>query len=152
MQIKTRDFGIIEAPEDCAYTFVQPIFGFEEYTRYAVIMDREEIGNHFAWLQSLEEPTLCFLMAKPELVMEDYVSSMGTEPLKAIGSPNKFDVWVMMVLPEEYNDATINLKSPILLNLESQSAAQVILENDYPVRYKIAKSDVQDTIEEGKEQ
>jgi flagellar assembly factor FliW len=38
------------------------------------------------------------------------------------------------VLREEFANSTINLKSPVLIDSETRYAAQVILEEDYPIR------------------
>ena len=47
--------------------------------------------------------------------------------------------WVVAVVPENFRDATVNLKSPVYLNTTTQKGAQIILEGDYPVRFPIAK-------------
>ncbi len=60
MQIETRDFGRAEINEKDIITFVKPILGFEEYTRFVMLIDDEITG--FAWLQSVEEKELCFII------------------------------------------------------------------------------------------
>ena len=37
MKIKTRDYGEIDINEDDILTFVEPIFGFEEYKKFVFL-------------------------------------------------------------------------------------------------------------------
>ena len=64
MKMKTRDFGQIEIPESEIYHFTQPLFGFEEYTDFVILHD-DEIGENIVWLQSVQEPGLCFILVDP---------------------------------------------------------------------------------------
>ena len=49
VQITTRDFGTIEVEKESILTFKQPIFGFEEYTKYVLISDAD-MGSGICWL------------------------------------------------------------------------------------------------------
>jgi flagellar assembly factor FliW len=53
MKLKTRDFGEIEIADKSTITFIQPLYGFEEYTEYVVLQD-DEAPDSIAWLQSTE--------------------------------------------------------------------------------------------------
>ena len=143
MDILTRDFGSISINPHDIIEFVQPIFGFDDYTKYVILCD-EEIGSHFAWLQSVEDPELCFLLADPNLVHPSYAASLPPETHKALGdgtpgdgTPGEsegYEYWAMMVVPENFSEATVNLKSPVIINTQTHQAAQVILDLDYPIR------------------
>ncbi len=135
MIYKTRDFGEREIPDSKVIVFKQPIFGFDEYTRYTLIFD-EEIGNRIVWLQSLEEPTLCFLLFDPSQFDSFYKPEITDENEKLLGSGDCV-CWNVLSLKEDFNDSTVNLKSPVIINTSTGIAAQVILEQDYPVRHPI---------------
>ena len=78
MQIKTRDFGTIEVTEDRVYHFTQPLFGFEQYSDFIILHD-EEIGGSIVWLQSTQEPQLCFIMMDPGTVAKGYAPPLPPE-------------------------------------------------------------------------
>ena len=137
MTIKTRDFGTIEISENMIYHFTQPLFGFEQYTDYVILHD-EEIGENIVWLQSVQEPQLCFIMMDPNAVTENYTPSLPAEFDNLLGEGDCF-CWVVAVVPEDFRESTVNLRSPVFLNANNNLGAQVILEGDYPVRYPIAK-------------
>ena len=50
MKIRTRDFGVIEIEDTSEITFVSPILGFENQSRFVFLND-DSIGSHFAFLQ-----------------------------------------------------------------------------------------------------
>jgi len=135
MIYKTRDFGEREIPDSKVVIFKQPIFGFDDYTRFTMIFD-EEIGEQIVWLQSLEEPSLCFLLFDPSSFNDFYKPEITEETEKLLGSGD-YACWTVLSLKEDFDESTVNLKSPVLLNTATGVAAQVILEQDYPVRHPI---------------
>ncbi len=135
MIYKTRDFGEREIPDSKILVFKQPIFGFDDYTRYTMIFD-EEIGEQIVWLQSLEEPGLCFLLFDPSAFEDFYKPEITEDVEKSLGTGD-YSCWVVLSVKEEFNKSTVNLKSPIIINTTSGVASQVILEQNYPVRHPI---------------
>ncbi len=135
MIYKTRDFGEREIPDSKVIIFKQPVFGFEDYTRYTMIFD-EEIGEQIVWLQSLEEPDLCFLLFDASAFKEFYKPEISEENEKTLGA-GEYACWVVLSVKEDFNESTVNLKSPVILNTTSGLASQIILEQDYPVRHPV---------------
>lgn len=132
MNIQTRDFGEVEITENDIITFDEKIFGFEDYSDFIMLYD-DEFNCEYVWLQSVEEPELCFIMANPALVA-DYKPDFRSYAEKTLGKGN-FEYWVMMVVNEDIKNSTVNLKSPVIINLDNHNAMQLILEEDYPVKY-----------------
>lgn len=135
MIYKTRDFGEREIPDSKVIIFKQPIFGFDDYKRYTLIFD-EEIGEQIVWLQSLEEPGLCFLLFNPSQFGEFYKPEITEENEKLLGT-GEYVCWTILSLKEDFETSTVNLKSPVIINSTTGVAAQVLLEQDYPVRHPI---------------
>ena len=131
MKYKTRDFGEIDLFPDRVLEFVQPILGYEQYTQYTLLYD-EEIGTGIVWLQSLEEPGLCFLLADGSL-LPDYHPSITEQQAELLGDGECLCLPIMVV-PGNWKDATVNLKSPIIINTDKRKAMQVVLQEDYPIR------------------
>ena len=132
LKILTRDFGEVEISEDDVITFTEPIFGFKDYSRFAVLTE-ESIGPDFAWLQSVEDASVCFILVNPSTVVGQYNPVLP----KRVAEPM---FWLVAVLRDTLEKSTVNLKSPIVINPVSKSAAQVILEDDLPIRYPLMGS------------
>ncbi len=137
MKVKTRDFGEVEISESEVYRFTQPLFGFEEYTEFVIIHD-EEIGEHIIWLQSLQEPGICFILMDPSGMSEAFTPELPLEAEELLGQGSLL-CWVVAVVPQNFNDSSVNLKCPVFINTDSHLGAQIMLERDYPVRFYFLK-------------
>ena len=135
MRIQTRDFGGIEVAEEDVVTFEGAIFGFEEYKKF-VFLFQEDVSEHFVWLQSVEEPDLCFILVEPELVAPGYRPGLPRD-VQALLGPGEYMFWLIAVIREEFQDSTVNLKSPIVINPATRRAAQIILEEDYSLQHPL---------------
>ncbi|MBR1752407.1 MAG: flagellar assembly protein FliW [Ruminococcus sp.] len=133
MQIETRDFGTAEINEKDIITFVKPILGFEDYTKFVMLMDQDI--NGFAWLQSTEEKELCFIIANPAFI-ENYDPTIDKETIDALGG-EVTEMWLMAAIKEDVVKTTVNLKSPILFNMNNFTAVQAVSEDDLPFRFAI---------------
>lgn len=135
MKILTRDFGEVDITENDIIRFEQKIFGFEEYSDYIILYD-DDFNGEYAWLQSTEEPGLCFIIANSSLTVDNYQPDCQKEAEKIIGKGN-YEYWLMMVVKENLKESTVNLKSPVVINADNHKAMQIILEENYPLRYQL---------------
>ena len=139
MEYITRDFGKVEIADKDVLTFSQPVFGFDECCKYALLSDTE-VGNGIAWLQSLEHPAICFILFDPSHLSAFYTPHLPDNIDSMVGE-GELECWTIGVVPDNIEKATVNLKSPIIINKKTQRAAQIILDQDYPVRYPLMKGE-----------
>jgi flagellar assembly factor FliW len=131
MKYQTRDFGETEIDVKQILTFNQPIYGFVDQ-KYAFLQD-PGVGTEIAWLQSLDQPSLCFILVDIRAVFPQYRPDLPREATELLGR-GKYDYWGIAVIKEDFTKSTVNLKSPVLINWDTGFGAQMILEEDYPVR------------------
>ena len=136
MTITTRDFGTLELDENEIVTFRTPIYGFEWLTRYVLLSD-DEAGAGLMWLQSTESPDVCFVLLDPEEIGLAYAPELPAEALATLGAQDGLAIRLVAVIPDDFRNATVNLKSPIVINPQNKTAAQVILEADFPIRMRL---------------
>lgn len=132
MEIQTRDFGKITIQEEDIVSFIQPIFGFEDMTKYVFLFDQSECSR-FVWLQSIEDKDVCFILADPSVVKSDYKPALSKNDVGKLGDGENM-LWLVMVVDDDFSKSTVNLKSPIILNLIHKKAMQIILDDNYPIR------------------
>lgn len=137
MKYQTRDFGEIEVAEEDVLEFVQPLFGFEEFKKYTIIKN-EEFGEQIVWLQCLEAPGVCFILFDPSSLASVFAPQLSQELIAKLGDGDLV-CWVIGVVPADFHETTVNLKSPVIIHPKTRKGAQVILEQDYPVRYYLLK-------------
>jgi flagellar assembly factor FliW len=137
MEVKTRDFGLIQIEEDSVYSFPEGIYGFEDIRSFVVFMHEEE-GVSFVYLQALHSEKLCFLVFSPWDLAPGYAPAVSKEDLAFLGVESEQDLIFLTIatVPSDARRLSINIKSPIALNPLRMIGRQVILLNeDYSVKY-----------------
>lgn len=135
MTIETRDFGNIDISEDGILTLKLPILGFEAQKRFVILYD-DELGDALGWLQSVDDKDVCFIIIDPHTIFGSYAPSIAPDVLLKLELATQADAVLrcLVVVPTQTGIATVNLKSPLVINPVKKLAAQVVLEQDYPVR------------------
>jgi len=138
MKILTDYVGEIEFKESDIIIFKTPMYGFAESKRFVLIGTMTE-EFPFVWLQSVDEEEVAFLVTNPFFFKEGYDFSINEADMKELGITEDDDVEIAttVVIPNEVSDATMNLKSPIVINFMGKIAKQIILDEDYPYKYRL---------------
>lgn len=138
LKINTRDFGEIEIEETSVYDFPHGLYAFEEYKRFALLEPLGE-GVYPMWLQSLDDPQLCFIVFNPTLIDGGFTLSLAGNEREVLGFKDGDDVQALVIarVPADYKHTTVNMKSPIVINKALRRALQVILPDDYPFRMPV---------------
>jgi flagellar assembly factor FliW len=120
MKWTSRQFGELEFAEDHVVEFFDGLFGFEQFHRFVIVHDED--SEPFRWLVSVENAELSFPMLDPALILPGY------NGLSVVG-PGK-EVWVLTSLSRNVEHSTVNLRSPVVIDRQTRSAQQVILDDE----------------------
>ena len=137
IQVKTRDFGMLEMPLETIYKFPQGLYGFDSEKEF-VLFSKPIDDISFLYLQSTEDQALCFFVFEPWDLFPDFNPLISREELEAMEVTSSEDLIFLSIaaIPSSVKDMTINLKSPIVINTKLQKGMQIILQNaDYEVRF-----------------
>lgn len=136
-QIKTRDFGDITVKEEDIINFTVGMYGFEDYKSYIILKDSPE--DDVMFLQSLGNEDLSFVLVDPYAIFTDYNPDLTEEDLHELKTNNETELkyLVIAIIKDDVRESVVNLKSPIAINPKLRVAKQVILQNSYPLRYRI---------------
>ena len=141
MKAVTRNFGTIEVADDKIITMEKGMIGFPELTHFALIFDEEKKDKAFKimWLQSMDDGNVAFPVTDPIHVIQDYRPSVSEEIIAPLGQMTEDNTYLLVTVtvPKKVEDFSINLKAPIVINMDTNKGAQLITEDDYPVKYKI---------------
>ena len=106
-----------------------------------MIYDQTEDGKrkNISWLQSIEEPAFALPVMDPLLVKEDYDPQVEHDLLKSLGALTEENLYVLVTVtvPTDIKKLSVNLKAPIIINVEERKAEQLIVEDEFPVKYPI---------------
>ena len=141
MKIETRVFGVIDIDDNKMITLDKGMIGFPQLTRFALIFDEDSREKKLSimWLQSLDDGDVIFPVIDPTYCIEEYYPSVSEEIISSLGTLKKENIYVLVTVtvPKKVEDFSVNLKAPIIVNTDTNKAVQVIMEEDYPVKYKI---------------
>ena len=129
MELLTKAKGKIDITEDHLITIPEGLFGFENYTKYALVDSDYE---PFIWLQSCENPNLAFLIVDPFLISSIYETDIDDDTLAKIGITKPEDIIIMTIVTVPNNGApiTANFQGPIVINKKNHQCMQVILNDN----------------------
>ena len=148
MEIKTTRFGDVEIDENLIITLPEGILGFEDFKRY-IILDHFDKESPFKWLQSVEDPSLAFVITDPLIFVPDYKARVPKEEVKSIepSDASKAIIVVIVNIKRDHSEITINLQGPIVINPDKKLAKQVVIkESDYSVRHIIFSRNQKETL------
>lgn len=141
MKAVTRLFGEIDIQDDKIIRLENGMIGLPEYQRFALIFDEEKgmKESSVMWLQSMDDPQTAFPVMQPNTVKPDYNPTVSDEMLSPIGELNEENTYVLVTLTAaaDVKESSVNLKAPIVINTETRKGCQIIVEDDYPVKFKI---------------
>lgn len=136
MNLKTRFFGEVEIDENKVIIFDEGIPGFENLKRFLYMIDKDE-NSPFCWLQSIEDTDIVFTLLDIYMIMQDYNPIVSKELIEDIGTFDKGDllIYTIVNIPDDIKNISVNLKAPIVINMNNNKAKQIISTNEeYEIR------------------
>jgi flagellar assembly factor FliW len=124
--IHTTRFGDVEVKADQIVEFKDGVIGFSKLKKYVLV--ESPSMPLVLWLQSMERPDVAFPLIEPWFFKKDYKVVMSDADKITLGleDAHRTKVFVIMTIPEEAERMTINLKAPLVMNIEESLGAQVI--------------------------
>lgn len=125
--IETR-IGSQSVSMDKVIEFPRGLLGFEDHHNFTLLQLRD--ASPFLVLQSMDAPSLGFLVADPYSFIDDYpviINSVDEETLQ-VEDPSDVAVLVTVTIPHGRPENTaLNLTGPILVNRKSRRGVQTPL-------------------------
>lgn len=145
VEVNTRVFGKIAVEDDKIIRFESGILGFPDLKDFTLIYNLEK-GNDsgIKWLQSLQEPGFALPVMNPDLVMPGYEPKFSQELLAPLGENIENEEILMLVtvtVPKDITKTTVNLRAPIIINVNTCKAVQLINDDEnYSIKHAIYDS------------
>lgn len=126
MTIKTFQFGEVTFDDSKILFINEGIFGFEDLKKYLLIKDESEL---FYWLNSVEEPEICFPLVGLRVVDDEFPQV------------ENFEAFGIVKFCKEPINMTVNMKAPVYINQDDKIGYQKIIDNDqYQINYPLFKA------------
>ena len=138
-ELKNTRFGTLQFNEDDVVTFHEGLIGFGYCSRFIIISTENK--ETFRWLQSLEEPSLAFLVVDPCSYVENYSIELADDEANSlnIGAETATMIFTTASIPaNKPHDMTINLAGPIVINAEDRLGRQLVVDDEaYAVKHRV---------------
>ena len=139
IKIKTTRFGELEVPAKSVIDIFAGLIGFPDVHHYVLL----EYTPPFSWLQSVENPALAFVVVNAAEFGEHYQFELPVND-RELNLTNAADVAILNLVSirPEAALSSVNLKAPVIVNLENRKGRQIILDDQrFPTRMPLWATD-----------
>ncbi len=142
MIIQTSRFGQLEVPEDTLLTFPSGLVGFPVVQQFVVLDVSEE--SHYQWLQAIKEPNLALVIIDVHLIDPDFQAHISDEGLAELNIAQDDPMLILAVVTipsDQPEQASANLRAPLVVNLRTRKGKQLILHESLPLRLPLVQEE-----------
>lgn len=137
MDIITNRFGRFEVQADDVIRFPAGLFGFESCRDWVLLADAE--NDALAWLQSVERAEVAVAAVSPRRFVPKYTIRVVQRELAALELDDPKRAQALAIVGKTERAITLNLRAPVLINLEKRLGRQVVTIDDQPVQYELER-------------
>lgn len=137
-------FGPMDVAPDRCLTFPFGLVGMPDCRRFALLHTERD---PFHWLHSVEHAGVAFLTVEPEPIFGEPEVDLGNPRIAPPGGgdPRSRRLLALVTLPEGDGWPTANLRAPVVLDLASRRARQIVLaDDDRPMRAPIRVAELRE--------
>lgn len=138
MNIQTKFHGDIEINTSELWNFPKGIPGFEDEKEFILLPI--EGNDIFQVLQSSNTPNVAFIVTNPYTLVADYSFDIDEPTIELLDVEKPEDIFVLgiLTLKQPFETSTINLQAPLIFQMNSRKAKQMILnDNRFTTRHTI---------------
>jgi flagellar assembly factor FliW len=136
MKINTTRFGNIDIAQADLLHFPAGMFGLEQCRDWVLLADTE--NDALGWLQNIAQPEIAFAVVSPRRFVVDYQVRVSRGELTPLELVDMTDAHVLAIVGRGDNGVTLNLKAPLVINLQRRLGRQVITNGDMPIQHDLA--------------
>lgn len=140
MEVSTKYFDKISVSQKDIIKFEYGLFGFEMLKDY-ILISFEPGSDNLMCLQSTEDSELAFILMNPFNLKKDYSPNLTDSDIEELGIRETTEgvlYYAVCVVKDDVSESTVNLKCPLVINPENQTAKQLILDDErYGFRHSL---------------
>ncbi len=135
MEIQSTRFGTVEIADDDVIRFAEGLPGFQECHAWVLLADGRNAT--LAWLQSVDHAEVAFAVVSPSRYVAGYRLHVARRELEPLEIKDLHAARVLVILGKSGRSLTLNLKAPLVINLDRRLGRQVIANGDLPVQHEV---------------
>ncbi len=135
MRISTSRFGRIDVEAGDIIRFPSGLPGLEDCREWALLAD--STNDALGWLQCATRGDVAVAVVSPRRFVPDYQVRIPRSELTPLSIADIRQAQVVVVVGKHGTTLTLNLKSPIVINLEARTGRQVVASGELPLQYEL---------------
>jgi len=135
MRINTSRFGRIDVVADDVLTFPSGLPGLEDCREWALLADSS--NDALGWLQSTTRPDIAMAVVSPRRFVPDYQVRIPRSELTPLAIDDIRQAQIVVIVSQNAKTLTLNLKAPIVINLEARTGRQVVASGELSMQYEL---------------
>jgi flagellar assembly factor FliW len=137
MHIDTTRFGAVQIEADDIFLFPHGLFAFEDCRHWVLLSDAE--NESLGWLQSVSRPEIALAVVSPRRFVPSYQVRVVRSQLAPLQLEQCDQAFLLTIVSQNEQSLTVNLKAPIIINLDRRLGRQVITTDEQPVAHQIGQ-------------
>ena len=136
MRINTQRFGRIDVDPNDVLNFQSGLPGLEDCREWALLADAS--NDALGWLQSTNQGDIALAVVSPRRFVPHYQVRIPRSELTPLSISDIRQAQVVVVVGQNGTGLTLNLKAPIVINLEARTGRQVVASGELPMQYELS--------------
>ncbi|MFM8892350.1 MAG: flagellar assembly protein FliW [Planctomycetia bacterium] len=136
MRINTTRFGRIDVDQADLLRFPSGLPGLEDCREWALLADAE--NDALGWLQSTTRGDVALAVVSPRRFVPDYQVRIPRSELSPLELTDMRHAQVVVVVGTTGTGLTLNLKAPIVINLETRTGRQVVATGELSMHHELS--------------
>ncbi|MGB8852138.1 MAG: flagellar assembly protein FliW [Pirellulales bacterium] len=138
MRINTSRFGRIDVAAGDVIRFPSGLPGLEDCREWALLADAT--NDALGWLQSTTRSDVALAVVSPRRFVPDYQVRIPRSELTPLDISDIRQAQIVVVVGTSGTTLTLNLKAPIVINLEGRTGRQVVASGELPLQYELTST------------
>jgi flagellar assembly factor FliW len=138
MRINTTRFGRIDVDAGDLLTFASGLPGLEDCREWALLADAT--NDALGWLQSTTRGDVAIAVVSPRRFVPHYQVRIPRSELTPLRLRDVRQAQVVVVVGKNHTGLTLNLKAPIVINLETRTGRQVVASGDLSMHHELGSA------------
>jgi flagellar assembly factor FliW len=135
MRVYTTRFGPVEIQADDVIRFPEGLAGLEECRDWVLLCETR--NDAVAWMQSVDRADVALAVVSPRRFVPDFQMRVARRELDLLELDEVRAAQVLAIVNRTERSLTLNLKAPIVVNVQRRLARQVIANGDVPVQHEL---------------
>jgi flagellar assembly factor FliW len=136
MRFETANFGQLQIDPESILLFPDGLVGFEQYRHWVLLSENDD--DAVGWLQSLNDPELVFSVITPHRFVPNYSLRIDRAQFAALPWSSTDESIILGLVSQRDGEFSVNLKAPVIINLQRGLGRQVVVADDQPLQYALS--------------